>query len=96
MFLFTDNSTAESVYFKGNSSSRKLFELMLRLRKLEMDASLILHVVSVAGTRMIKEGRDGDTRGDLTQGVMAGRPILEYIPLHLLSAFERGEPGLEA
>ena len=94
VFLFTDNSTAESVYFKGNSSSRKLFELMLRLRKLEMDASLILHVVHVAGTRMIEEGGDGGSRGDLSQGVMAGRPILEYIPLHL-SAFER-EPGLEA
>ena len=94
VFLFTDNSTAESVYFKGNSSSRKLFELMLRLRKLEMDASLILHVVHVAGSRMIEEGGDGGSRGDLSQGVMAGRPILEYIPLHL-SAFER-EPDLEA
>ena len=94
VFLFTDNSTAESVYFKGNSSSRKLFDLMLRLRKLEMDASLILHVVHVSGSRMIEEGGDGGSRGDLTQGVMSGRPILEYIPLHL-SAPER-EPGLVA
>jgi hypothetical protein len=37
VFIFTDNSTAEAVYYKGNSSLRKLFELMLRLRKLEMD-----------------------------------------------------------
>jgi hypothetical protein len=94
VFLFTDNSTAEAVYYKGNSSSRKLFELMLRLRKLEMDASLLLHVIHVAGTRMIEEGGDGGSRGDLTQGVMAGKPILDYIPLHL-SAFER-EPNLEA
>jgi hypothetical protein len=94
VFLFTDNSTAEAVYYKGNSSSRKLFDLMLRLRKLEMDASLILHVVHVSGTRMIDEGGDGGSRGDLTQGVMAGRPILDYIPLHL-SALER-EPALES
>ena len=94
VFLFTDNSTAESVYYRGNSSSRKLFELMLRLRKLEMDATLILHVIHVAGTRMIEEGGDGGSRGDLTQGVMAGKPILEYIPLHL-SAFER-DSNLEA
>ena len=93
VFLFTDNSTAEAVYFKGNSTSKKLFELMLRLRKLEMDASLILHVVHVAGTRMIAEGGDGGSRGDLTQGVMAGKPILDYIPLHL-TALER-EPKLE-
>ena len=59
VFLFTDNSTAESVYFKGNSSSRKLFDLMLRLRKLEMDASLILHVVHISGSRMIEKGGDG-------------------------------------
>ena len=43
---------------------------------------------------MIEEGGDGDSRRDLTQGVMPRRPILEYIPLHL-SAFER-EPGLKA
>ena len=67
---------------------------MLRLGKLEMDTSLILHVVYVAGTWMIEEGGDGGSRGDLTQGIMAGRSILEYILLHL-SAFER-EPGLEA
>jgi hypothetical protein len=94
VFLFTDNSTAEAVYYKGISSSRKLFELMLHLRKLEMDASLILHVIHVSGSRMIAEGGDGGSRGDLSQGVMAGRPILDYIPLHL-SAFER-EPTLEA
>jgi hypothetical protein len=91
--LFTDNSKAEAVYYKGNSLSRKLFKLMLRLRKLEMDTSLISHVVHVAGTRMIAEGGDGGSRGDLTQGVMAGEPILGYIPSHL-SVLER-EPTLE-
>jgi hypothetical protein len=42
---------------------------MLLLRKLEMDASLILHFVHIAGTRMIEEGGDGGSWGDLTQGV---------------------------
>jgi hypothetical protein len=28
VFLFTDNMTAESVFYKGNSSSEQLFELM--------------------------------------------------------------------
>jgi hypothetical protein len=88
VFLFTDNSTAEAVYYKGNSTSRPLFELMLRLRKLEMEGDLILHVIHVAGTRMVAEGADGGSRGDLNQGVMAGQSILEFVPLHL-TALER-------
>ncbi len=31
VFIFTDNFTAESVFFKGNSTSKRLLELMLRL-----------------------------------------------------------------
>ena len=31
LFLFTDSSTAESVFYKGTSSSEKLFNLILRL-----------------------------------------------------------------
>jgi hypothetical protein len=92
VFLFTDNSTAESVYYKGNSSSKPLFELVLRLRQLEMCGNCILHVVHVAGTRMQLEGADGSSRGDQTTGVMAGAPILKYVPLHQ-SAPEL-EPGL--
>jgi hypothetical protein len=92
VFIFTDNSTAESVYYKGNSSVEPLFELVLRLRQLEMAGNLILHVVHVAGTRMQEEGADGSSRGDQTTGVMAGHPVLRYIPLHL-SAPEV-EPGL--
>jgi hypothetical protein len=93
VFLFTDNSTAESVYYKGNSSSKTLFELMLRLRNLEMKGDLVLHVVHVAGTRMQGEGADGASRGDFTTGVMAGDRVLDYVPLHK-SAMEL-EPGLK-
>jgi hypothetical protein len=92
VFLFTDNSTAESVFYKGNSSSEQLFELMLRLRELEMKGGLVLHMIHVAGTRMQEEGADGSSRGDNWTGVMRGKPILDYVPLHL-SAPEV-EPGL--
>jgi hypothetical protein len=38
---------------------------------------------------MIAQGTDGLSRGDQhTEGVMQGRAMIEYIPLHL-SAFER-------
>jgi hypothetical protein len=33
-YLFTDNSTAESAFYKGTSSSKKLHSLILRLQKL--------------------------------------------------------------
>ena len=83
VIIFTDNSTAEEVFYKGNSTSKRLFSLMLRLRRLEMMGGFILHVVHVAGTRMIAEGADGGSRGDLNQGVMTGESILNHIPLHL-------------
>ena len=69
-FVFTDNSTAESAYAKGFSSSKLMFELVLRLRKLEMQQGCKIHVSHVAGTRMIKQGSEGLSRGNLAEGVM--------------------------
>jgi hypothetical protein len=54
LFIFTDNSTAESAFWKGTSSSQKLFELVLRLRLLEITHDIKLHVVHVSGRWMIK------------------------------------------
>jgi len=56
---------------------------VLRLRKLEMEASLCLHVIHVAGTRMIHQGTDGLPRGLLTAGVFAADPMKLHLPLHL-------------
>ena len=36
VFMFPDNNTAESAFHNGSSKSKKLFELVLRVRKLEM------------------------------------------------------------
>jgi hypothetical protein len=88
--LFTNNSTAEAKFYKGNSSLRPLLELMLRLQKLEMAGHLILHVIHTAGTRMIAEGAGGGSRGDLNQRVMTGQPIFDFVPLHL-SVLERSK-----
>jgi hypothetical protein len=81
LFLFTDNSTAESAFFKGTSSSEKLFNLVLHLRKIEMSGDLFLHLVHVSGTRMIWSGVDGLSRGDHNAGVMAGDDMLSFVPL---------------
>jgi hypothetical protein len=90
LFIFTDNTTAEAAFWKGSSKSRKLFELVLRLRTLELEADLIIHVIHVSGTRMIEQGTDGLSRADKSTGVMQGVRMEAFVPLHL-SAFERSD-----
>ena len=83
IFLFTDNSTAEGAFFRGTSSNRRLFELILSLRKLEHDHGFVLHVIHISGLRMIASGIDGLSRGDTADGIMGGAPVLSFVPLHL-------------
>jgi hypothetical protein len=103
LWLFTDNSTAESCFARGSSTSVLLHELVLRLRKLEMEADLKLYLVHVAGTRMIAQGTDGLSRGMMCEGVMAGRDMLDYVDIALsasvrhpaLADYIRGVTGLD-
>ncbi|KAL7571472.1 hypothetical protein ACA910_019224 [Epithemia clementina (nom. ined.)] len=82
LFIFTDNSTAESAFYCGTSKSKLLFELVLRLRKMEMHGVLFIHVIWVTGTQMIKQGTDGLSRGDLMNGVLSGQDMLTFVPLN--------------
>ncbi|KAL3780370.1 hypothetical protein ACHAWO_009694 [Cyclotella atomus] len=86
--LFTDNSTAESAFYKGSSTSPKLHEFVLRLGQLELHHGLSLHAIHVSGTRMIAQGTDGCSRGGLLEGVMAGEDMLSFVDLGK-TAFER-------
>lgn len=81
VFLFTDNSTAEAAFNRGSSSSPLLYELVKRVKLLEMVFKAWVHVIHVAGTRMIDQGTDGLSRGCLMKGVMQGKSILSFIPL---------------
>lgn len=90
----TDNSTAKAAFWKGTSTSLPLFKLVLELKQLEMESDIILHVIHVSGKRMIAQGTDGLSRADHSEGVMQGKPIANFVPLHL-DALER-EPGLRA
>jgi len=94
LFILTDNTTAEGCYYKGNSDNRRLFAQVLRLRKLEMLASLRLHVIHVAGTRMIRQGTDGLSRGLLTDGVFGADGMQLHLLLHL-TPHERHPPLLQ-
>jgi hypothetical protein len=64
IFLFTDNQAAEGAYYRGTSPSRALFDLVVTLYKFQMKYDLVLHVICIAGTRMIQQGTDGLSRGE--------------------------------
>ena len=83
IFMFTDNSTAEAAFWKGASASPKLFDLVLKLKQMELRHDIILHVIHISGKRMIAQGADGLSRADHSQGVMQGKPIRDFVPLHL-------------
>ena len=93
IFFNTDNSTWEAAAYSGTSSSRKLFELVLRVRKLEMIYRCIVRTSHVAGTRMIAQATDGVSRGNIEGGVLEGIPMTEFIPFNE-TALER-TPALE-
>lgn len=94
VWVFTDNFVTERAFWKGNASSPELFEVVLELRKLEMEGHIFLHVVWVAGTRMIAQGTDGLSRGDFSTGIMLGDAMLHHVPINL-TAFERSPALLE-
>jgi hypothetical protein len=86
LFFFTDNTTAESGFHRGTTTSRSLFQLILRMQMLQMHHDLSIHVLHVAGKRMQAQGTDGLSWGCLDGGVLAGSSMLSFVPLHL-SAF---------
>jgi hypothetical protein len=90
IFLFTNNFVTKRAFFRGSASTKSLFDLVLRLCKLQMDGDIFLHLIWCAGTRMIKQGADGLSKGNLDNGVMIGEHMLEHVPIHLL-ALERVE-----
>jgi hypothetical protein len=91
IFMFTDNTTAEAAHFNGTTKhGKQLFDLMLRLRKLEMNGECQVHLIHVAGTRMIWQGSDALSRGDENAGIMAGEDMLSFVPLHK-QAIDRSE-----
>ena len=90
VFICTDNAVTESTYFKGSSKSSKLHDLIVDLRRLEMEGDLIVHFLWISGRRMIKQGTDGLSRGDFSSGVMQGRDFLQFLPFNE-SVLERQE-----
>ena len=58
--------------------------------KVTSSSKQLFNIIYVAGTRMIAQGTDGLSRGDLLEGVMKNNNMLQFVPLHL-SAFHRSK-----
>ena len=84
VWLATDNTTAASAFTKGSSSSATLHAMVTELRLLALQGNFELHLVHIAGTRMIEIGVDGLSRGELQLGALDDA-TLGLVPLHLAS-----------
>ena len=72
LYLFIDNATVEGALFKGNTNSKKLFRLIVRLRKTQLENEATISISHVSGRRMIAQCTDGISRGEMNEGVAAG------------------------
>jgi hypothetical protein len=81
IFVFTDTFVVECAFYHGSAKSKLLHELIVHLRKLEMNGDIFIQFIWIAGTRMIWQGTDGLLQGELTVGVMAGEHFLKFVPL---------------
>ena len=77
-----DNHVFEGCFYKGNSNSRNLNGLVLRLRVVDMVTGCILRVIHVAGTMIKIEGIDGLSQRDILEGIMNGQNPLDFIYLN--------------
>jgi hypothetical protein len=84
IFLCTNNSTMESALVKGNSSSQKLFDLVLEVRHLKMQKGMQIIVSHILGEQMKAQGTNGGgSRGQVKEGVSTGVDMLSFIPFQL-------------
>jgi hypothetical protein len=91
VWIFTDNEVTERAWYSGTSSGKALFDTMLKLHHEQLEGNFALHVVHVAGTRMILEGTDTLSRGEVhVEDLM--NEICYKVPLDTM-AMER-EPRL--
>jgi hypothetical protein len=56
-----------------------------------MKGGFTLHVVHVAGTRIMSQGTDGVSRDSLMEGVMAGGDMLDHVDLAKTALERRSE-----
>ena len=76
ILFLTNNSVVEAVYYRGNSSDKYIFELILQLVYLELTGCFSLHIIWVAGRRQIAAVIDGFSRDCLIDRIALSGSIL--------------------
>ena len=67
-----------------------LFELVLRMKNLQVTGEIILRVTHIFGIRIQEYGVDALSRGNTAKGEMVGNSLLSYLYVYM-SAFERSK-----
>ena len=81
LFIFTDNATTESAFHNRTSSSKTLSDLILIIRVIQIKWSTRIHIIHIAGSRMIEQGTDALSRGNLCEGVLLRKNMLSFIQI---------------
>jgi hypothetical protein len=81
IFLYTDNQVAEVSYYRGTTASQSLFELAVELYILQMKYDISMHVIWMAGTRMIQQGTYDLSRGGGADLAAQGLVVRGEVPL---------------
>ena len=71
----------DSVFYKAASKIPFVFKLVLRLHKVQIRGELILHVIHIAGTRIIEAGIYSISSGNNLGGMMRGLNLSQFFPL---------------
>jgi hypothetical protein len=82
VFFITDNSSFEGASYKGHSSSRELMDVVFWVHKAQQDGRFVLHTIHISDKGMKALGGNGLSRGDLTEGMMAGQDPLLFVPFN--------------
>eukprot|EP00957_Ditylum_brightwellii_P006428 488012-Ditylum_brightwellii.AAC.1 len=86
VFLLGDNQVAEATFYRGSSTNQSLLAELLQLRKFKLKYSCQILLIHCAGTRMIAQGTNGVSRGNMAEGVMRGANMMQFVPLHLMAS----------
>ena len=78
--LATDNKVSKRAFYKGNTISKKLFGLVLRLKELQLCYGCRIIATHESGSIMIHQGTDSISGGEMEKGVSIGQQMLEHCP----------------
>jgi hypothetical protein len=106
LYVCTDNSTTAYAVERGSSASRRLLELVRRIRLAEATLKCLVVVVWISGKKIIEAGADGVSRDVFGEGLTGTGPerAAHRSPLtqpgafpstHLLQALRQAFPGYQ-